>query len=144
MTLLENEIKLDSLTESVVLTNYRIVKENRNSLFSIFLENISSIAMHRKDNPFLLKVGIGSFTVGVILYNNSYEDMSYWIFGVGAIFIIIYYLTIKHVIIISPDGGEKLYIEVKSSSTERIKNFLTNIQKAKQWKWQRFRNIFDV
>jgi len=97
MTLLENEVKLDSLTPSVQLTNFRIVKEHKNSYkISVFLEKISSI------------IGI-AFTIG-------------------------FFLTKKQVITISQNGGEKLDIEAKGVAKERIEEFITNIQEAKQKK----------
>ena len=134
MTLLSGEVILDSLTESVLLTNYRIMKEHGNSYkISIFLEKISSIVMHYKIKPLLLFFGIICFIVGGVLFDYN-EALGILSLIVGIILIIAFYLTCKHVLVISPDGGMKLEIEVKRTSRERIEEFLTIIQEAKQAK----------
>ena len=93
MIFLENEVKLDSLTQSVQLTNYRITKEYGDSYkMSIFLEKISSIEMHYQRKPLLLLLGIVSLIAGVF-------DMLPWIvqssaqllFTIGVILIIVFF-----------------------------------------------------
>jgi len=138
MTLLENEEKLDSLTKSDLLTNYRIMKESGNSYkISIFLEKISSIVVYYETKPLYLLLGIVSIIAGLIMFGvgeELFQRISLFTFVIGVIFIINYFLTKKHVITISPDGGKNLNIEVKGTSKERIEEFITNIQRAKQAK----------
>ena len=143
MTLLENEVKLDELTESVLLTNFRIAQEHGNLYkISIFLEKISSIQMYRKSKTGLLLFGIFCVIVGAILSVGAiylpeiYRELRF--FGItlplylGIIFIIFFFLTRKHVITISPDGGKDLNIKInRKISSERIEEFITNIQDAK-------------
>jgi len=137
MTLLENEVKLSSFTHSVLLTNYRILKEYGNSYkISIFLEKISSIVVFYKSNPFLLFVGGFLIIAGLILLLGV-DD--YQVFGalsliVGIACIVLFFSTRKHVIVVSSDGGSDLGITVKNTSTELVEEFITKIQEAKQKK----------
>ena len=134
MTFLENEVKLDSLTQSDMLTNYRIMLESGNSYkISIFLEKISSIMMHYKSKPLLLILGIIAFIAGIfVIQSDDWQGGGIFVLIVGIALIIAYFLTRKHVITISPDGGKDLDIEVKMVSHERIEEFITKIQEAKQ------------
>jgi uncharacterized membrane protein (Fun14 family) len=131
MTLLENEEKLDYLGNSVLLTNYRVLNEHGDKYkISIFLEKISSIVVHFKQNIFVLIAGIISLIVGLAGAN---YDLSILIV-VGIVLIAVWWFTRKFVITISPDGGKDLDIEVKNTSSDRIEDFITKIQEAKQKK----------
>jgi hypothetical protein len=143
MTLLENEIKLDSFIESISLTNCRIMQEDGNShKISIFLEKISSIEMYHKSKLILLFLGIFFVIVGLILSIGAifmpeiYLELN--LLGItmplffGIIFIIAFFLTRGCIIIVSPDGGKNLNIKInRKVSNERIEEFITNIQNAK-------------
>jgi hypothetical protein len=143
MTLLENEVKLDLFTESVLLTNYRITQEDGNSRRAyIFLEKISSIEMYRKSKLIFLLIGIFfliaglGLSIGAIFVPEIYRDLEF--LGItmplylGIIFIIVFFLTKRSMITISPDGGKKLNIKIsRKISNERIEEFITKIQSAK-------------
>jgi hypothetical protein len=143
MTLLENEVKLDLFTESIQLTNYRITQEDGNSCgISIFLEKISSIEMYRKSKLILLLIGIFfliaglGLSIGAIFVPEIYRDLE--LLGitmplyVGIIFIIVFFLTKRSTLTISPDGGKKMNIKIsRKVSNERIEEFITKIQNAK-------------
>ncbi|MCL2261050.1 MAG: hypothetical protein FWC15_06830 [Fibromonadales bacterium] len=143
MTLLENETKLDLFTESVFLTNYRIMQENGDShKIFIFLEKISSIEMRRKSKLFFLLLGIFFMVLGLVLSVALMiepawrDDEELAVLGItvflGIIFFIIFFLTKGSLITISPDGGKNLNIKVSRKITgERIEEFLTKIQNAK-------------
>jgi len=133
MTFLENEEQLDTLSNTV-LTNYRILKEEENSYkISIFLEKISSIEMHYKQKIYLILLGICSVFGGLYIAQGEEMIITAGII-LGVVFIIAYFVTRKHVITITPDGGKNLDIEVQGVKNERIEEFITNIQKAKQEK----------
>jgi hypothetical protein len=139
MKLLENEVKLDFLTESVLLTNHRIIKEYRNSYkISIFLEKISSIEMYYRENPFYMLSGLLFFFFFLVLlpreqtYGIWMENwMGVLLMIVGVIFMIAFFFTKRHVIIVSPDGGEDIRVSIKWATNERIEEFITNVQEAK-------------
>ena len=165
--LLENEVKLDSFTESVLLTNYRIMQENGNEhKTSIFLEKISSIEMCRKGKGSKVFFLFGIFFIiswlillAFIIIIPEIDAIEYLIyseygiwpstytklissalgfFGItaplffGLALIIAFFLTRERIIIISPDIGKNLNIEVsRKMSGESIEEFLTKIQNAK-------------
>jgi hypothetical protein len=143
MTFLENEVKLDSLEQSVLLTNYRILKGNRNLYnTSIFLDKITSITMRYSRKPLLLYLGGISIFIGMIShyyvktsyynYDEAPQSSPFMIFLIiGIVFTISYFLTKKPIITIYPDDGKKIDIEVKKTSKECIEKFVTNIQEAK-------------
>ena len=138
MTLLENEKNLDFLEKNaVVLTNFQLTQENGNLYkISIFLKNISSIIAHYKTEPIFIVLSTVSFIAGVVLALQGYF-ISFGIasFVLCAVLTAAYFLTKKHVITVSSDGGEKMVIEVQKKSHERIEEFITNIQQAKQGKY---------
>ena len=137
MTLLENEVQLDAL-HSVRLSNYRITQEFGSSYkISIFLEKISSVVVLYKSKPLLLLLGLILIAAGFYFLDQS-DDIEQIMggvsLGVGVILIIAFFVTRKHVLTISPDGGMSLDASVKGVSNERIEEFITKIQEAKQTK----------
>jgi len=134
MTLLENEVILDSLA-SVQLTNYRITKEYGKSYkLSIFLEKISSIEAAYKSKPYLILIGILLIIIGLYLANDNIQEFGIFSVIVGIVLIIAYFRTRKNILRVSPDGGTNLDLAVKGVSNERVEEFITNIQRAKQEK----------
>ena len=132
MTLLRDEVKLDSLTDSVLLTNYRIMEEHGDKYkFSIFLEKISSIEMRYKSKLLLLILGIIVGIAGMMGMSMEGPGAGAPLLLVGIFLVIAFFLTRKHVITVSPDGGKNLDIEVTGISSERVEQFLTNVQAAK-------------
>jgi len=143
MALLENEVKLDLFTESVLLTNYRIMQENGNShKIFIFLEKISSIEMCCKSQLKFLLLGIFfmvlglALSVGLMINPGWRAEAELAILGTtvffGIIFFVIFFLTKGSVITILPDCGKNLDIKIdRKISGERIEEFLTKIQNAK-------------
>jgi len=117
--LLGNEVQLDSLTGTILLTNYRIMNDQGSSYkFSVFLDKISSIEMqmHEKRKTPLLVLGI----LLLIAY------------GLGIILIIAYFFVKKreHTIVVAPDGGKLFEVAVKDHSSKRIEEFIKNVQEA--------------
>ena len=133
MTLLEDEVKLDSLKDSVVLTNYRIMQEiGKSYKISIFLEKISSVVVSYKSKPLFLIFGIFFLLAGYVVNTQLYYYKGEGILSliVGVIFILLFFFSRKHVLSISPDGGKSLDFGVKWTKKERIEDFITKIQKA--------------
>ena len=140
MTHLENEVKLDSLTNQDQLTNVRISQEYSDFLGasyknSIFLEKISSVEAHYKSKPILLILAGIAFVLGIWGQSETRES-GVFIFGLflSIIFIIAFFLTRKHTVSIKPDGGSSIDIVVKGIGEARIEEYITNIQEAKQAK----------
>ena len=134
MTLLKDEKILDSL-RNVVLTNYRIVNTVGSSYeIIIFLQKISSIERHYESHILTLLLGIFFSVIGIIGLSLEvfFRPIGVSFLIVGVVLILISFLARKHTIIVSPNGGQKLKIEVQGLSNERIEEFVTNIQNAMQ------------
>jgi len=136
-TLLKNEIKLDALTNQDQLTNLRITQEYSDFFGaayknSIFLEKISSVEVHFKSKPIYLVLGVIIFILGIWAKSEFREDSAFT-FGliVSVVFIVAFFLTRKHVISVTPDGGKSIDITVKGVGETRIEEYITNIQEAK-------------
>ena len=131
MRLLKDEVKLDTLTDSIVLTNQRIVNERGNKYKnSIFLEKISSIEMHYKNQLAFLISGIIVCIIGIIPLFDDQSGAGLPLLLIGIVLITAFFLTRKHVIIVYPDGGKSFEFGVKGASPDRIDEFLTNVRAA--------------
>jgi len=94
--------------------------------------------MHYKTKPLFLILGIIFLVAGIplLIYELEYGHSNFGALSlfIGVVFIVIYFATRKHVITISSDRGKDLDVEMKGTSKERIDEFLTKIQEAKQTK----------
>jgi len=137
MTHLENEVKLDALTNQDQLTNLRIAQEYSDFLGasyknSIFLEKISSVEVRFKSKPLYLILGIVSFIAGISLMSNyNTREIGNALLIIGIVLIVIFFFTRKHVVSITPDGGNSIDITAKGVNESRIEEYLTNIHEAK-------------
>lgn len=128
--LLESEAVVStSIDGRCVLTNMRIyysdVQFGKSYFLSILLKNISSIEISYKSNIFLVVfaaiIGIasffgeGTFLIGV---------------GIAAFLVLLYFLSRRHFIVISSNGGDKLKLLVKGMSTVDILRFHNQIEQA--------------
>lgn len=133
MTYLENEKELGSITNSVLLTNLRLIQEFGDTYkHSIFLENISSVQVRYKNNFILLVLGVLLLLGGGYAWVDTYGDtLPILITVLGAVLVILYFLTRKHLITVAPDGGRSIEILVKRLPASTIEKFITEIQRAK-------------
>jgi hypothetical protein len=138
MKLLPNEeILVSSNSDKLILTNHRIqlTEKSWGQSFSIgiFIEDISSIEVKYKSNTILLLVGILCVLVGFYMSgkSNGNEEMLGGIF-LGGILILIWWLSRKHVVSITSNGGAKLNFMVQGMGDEKISDFVHNVSLAKQ------------
>jgi len=133
MQLLPNEEKLlTSNGDKIILTNHRILMTDSvwGQSFSIiiFLENISSIEKKYKSNILFL-IG-GALIVLVGFYAGNQDTVGGLV--LGGIFIAIWWLTRKHVISISSNGGSSLNFMLQGMSDDKINDFVHKVSIAKQ------------
>ena len=138
MILLENEVKLDALTNKDQLTSLRVLLEYSNFggsyRNSIFLEKISSIEVHYKSKPVYIILAVIVFILGIWAQSEIRRDGEVALIAclfVSILFIVAFFLTRKYTVSITPDGGKSIDIEAKGLSEERIEQFIANIQEAK-------------
>jgi len=116
----------------VILTSHRIRFDDSKHVISIMLEKVSSIEVHYRSWLICLLVGILAAAAGLgIGADNNGQAM---IVGLvlGAVLILAYFLTRKHVISIASDGGTKINFETRGMKREAILKFINQIEKAKK------------
>ena len=75
----------------------------------MFLKNISSIQLHYKSRPVFLVLAIISLLLGIIsMFDYSMQDFCVISFISWIVFTIIFFVTARHVLIITAFGGEKM------------------------------------
>jgi len=130
MELLANEKTiLTSNNNRVVLTDHRIIinDERLGQAYgiTIFLEDISSI-----ENSYKSKL-IYLILAGIIFIGTMYLRMgSYGLLG-GLLFLFLWFVTRKHMIVISSNGGSSADILATYVSKQGVKEFIHQVVKAK-------------
>jgi hypothetical protein len=137
MNLLPNEEQVvTSNSEKIILTNLRIqmTDEYWGSSYKIvlFLEDISSIEQRFKSNVIFLLLGCLGFIAGLYISSQSYNEGSFNIgYVAGAVFIVLWWFSRRHVVSISSDSGRALTFEVGQMSKDLIDSFIDDVQLAK-------------
>lgn len=128
--LLENETVIaESNNGRCILTNFRVrysdVQLGKSYFSSILLKNISSIEIGYRSNIVFVILGVIGGGVSFLL-----EE--YLLIGVMiSIFLfLVYFLTRRHLIVISSNGGVKMKLLVKGMSTTEILKFHNQIEQA--------------
>lgn len=131
MKILSNETKIvTSNADKVIVTNYRIYltdqKLGQSYTSSIFLEDISSIEIKYSSNIVLLALGVIGILIGFLV------DEMILGFVAGVLFTILWWISRKHVIAVSPNGGSPMNILVQGMGEEKIADFVYKVSLAKQ------------
>ena len=118
MKAIENEsIILESTDRRIMLTSHRLRYHDRASkhtdFISIMLDKISSIELTYQRNLWLLIIGI--LTIPVL---------------VGVVLLIFFFLTKKHIVSITPDGGKPIVFETNGMKREFLEDFIYQVEKA--------------
>lgn len=139
MKLLTNEQEITSSNENkIVLTNYRVTLNERyggvDTTIIIFLENISSLEMHKKTNPLFLLLGILGLIIGIFLsFNGEFRGAPIVAFSLiaGLVFLGLYWFSRRHLVSIKSNGGTALEFEIAKMSQVDVEEFLFKVQEAK-------------
>jgi hypothetical protein len=123
------ELISESQNGVCTLTNYRIyysdVQFGKAYFLSILLENISSVEISYRSNIFILLFGILSVIIGVAVREALVLGLIF-----GMILILAYFLSRRHYIVISPNGGVKMKLLVKGMKTSEVLKFHNQIEQA--------------
>lgn len=119
----------------ITLTSHRIrynsSSTGRGHVISIALEKISSIEIHYKSWILVLLLGILFVGAGIIIGANNNGEAMILVLILGGVCILLYFLTRKHVVTISSDGGAKINFETKGMKRETLLDFINKIEVAK-------------
>lgn len=96
---------------NVRLTNNAVIQSNacvgRKHFMQIFLKNISSVQLQYKSFPIWIVLAVISLIAALLTYNN--HDGA---FGISLIlmiiFLVLFFVTCKYILIITARGGEKM------------------------------------
>lgn len=129
------EIISQSNDKQVTLTSHRVYLNSSQfgqaHIASIMLEKISSVEIHYSSWILFLILGGLTAIAGVLSGANNQGDMMVAGLGVAGIFILLYFLTRKHVVTIASDGGAKINFKTKGMKQETIIAFINQVDKAK-------------
>jgi len=131
------KIIVESDDKTITLTSHRIRYSEavfgKARLISIHLEKVSSVEMRYKSHLLFLFLGFFLIIAGIALgvLSQRPEPLVPGI-GLGLLFIIVYWVTRKHVVTISSDGGEKINFQTKGMKSEAHIEFINKIETAKQ------------
>ena len=134
--LLEGEEILTESTDKIVtLTNKRIKKSvssfGNAHVISMHLEKISTIEIHYRSWPWILIFGILLVVTGLILRMQNNAEILFAGILAGLGFILIYFITYRHLITITSDGGTRIDILTKGMKREGVLEFVNKIENAK-------------
>ncbi|MFT5820561.1 MAG: hypothetical protein ACI8ZM_001804 [Crocinitomix sp.] len=134
--LLENEAVISQTkNSSIVLTNIRVhhtIKGTGNvNVSSIFLEKISATQIQYKSYPVLLLLLVFCGCAGIYFMTERGIEIAQFGFGSAGLLFVIYLFTLKRVIQITSDGGVKISFQTRGMRKEAIINFINEIEKAK-------------
>lgn len=118
MNSIENEkLILQSDNKQIMLTNYRLryhqTTSSNSDFNSIMLDKVSSIELTYDHKIWFLIIGI--LLTPVVI---------------GIIMIIVYFITKKHVVYITPDGGQPIIFETSGMKREFLEDFIDKVEGA--------------
>jgi hypothetical protein len=136
MQLFPNEEYLvRSNNDLLVLTTHRIQSKSKDWGSSyentLFLEDISSIEIRYSSLFLALVIGIFLIVGGLIWSNNEGISPFNYSTIAGAFAILVYFVSRRHVISITPDGGNPINLDIGHMGSEEIHDFIDKVQLAK-------------
>lgn len=131
------ELITQSEDQLICLTTKRIRYTSkswgRSYLISIHLEKISSIEMRYKSWIIILLIGILLGVASLLLSTQVYGAQDIMVAGLGLSFlcILVYFITRKHVVTISSDGGATINFYTRGMKDEKLLEFINKVERAK-------------
>ncbi|NPA43021.1 MAG: hypothetical protein GXO27_03215 [Chlorobi bacterium] len=120
--------------KKLVLTNYRIRYDDED-FTSIMLEKVSSVKVSSIYHFKYIIWGVLFLLSGPFLSDFLFGDLRevflYFSIGLGIFFIILFFLTRKHLFIIRSDGGDAIEMPIRYLSQKEIQAIVNDIEQAK-------------
>lgn len=133
--LLEQEEILTTSADSLItLTNMRLrYQSGKDHFISMMLDKISAIEINYTSKLWALLLGILFVILGCGFSLTQSHDQEAGLIGViiGAVFIVYYIATRKHVVQISAECGTKIIFFTKGMKREALLDFINKIEAAK-------------
>lgn len=120
----------------ITLTNYRVRMTTKRfgkaDIVSIPLQKVSTVEVNYHSVLIALILGVLFLVVGLLMASGGRDAGPFGAMGalLGIIGIAYYYLTRKHVILISADNGRGIQFESKGLSQDAINKFINQVEGA--------------
>jgi hypothetical protein len=135
MIMKDETLLTSSGDSSIILTDFRIIQSFNKDVVSISLDKISCIKVHYTSKVYLLIVGLILCSFGLVAMSqaggSSEMSISGGAFLIGAIFIISYFSSRKHVVSVVSDSGQGIEFITQGIKTEDVLEFINKVDKAK-------------
>ncbi|MBI3134034.1 MAG: hypothetical protein HYZ14_05095 [Bacteroidetes bacterium] len=136
--LVENEELITQSDDQLICLTTKRIRYTSKSwgksyLVSIHLEKISSIEVRYKSWVIILLIGIllGAASLFVSMQFYSGEDIMVAGLGLSFLCILTYFMTRKHVVTISSDGGASINFYTRGMKDEKLLEFINKVEQAK-------------
>lgn len=134
--LFENEQIITQSSGGVVtLTTHRIRYATSGwghaHITSIMLESISSVQSHFKSIPLFIVLSVAALAVGLFAEMNNESGGFIAGLAVGAVLILLYFASRKHVVTVSSKGGAAISFLAKGMDQYEITRFIDQVEEAK-------------
>jgi len=146
----DEDLIVSSNENKVILTNLRIHLSDRewgrSYSNTLFLEDISSIEVRYRSNIIFLGLGILGLLawLGVATNESVSTQQSMLYLGVALVLLVLYWLSRKHVISISPNGGKSINFEVSNMDSLQIEDFVGKVQEAKLSRLKEIKTTYET
>lgn len=134
MKLLPSE-EIISKSESgiLILTTYRLryaeKGEHSSDFSSVMLESISSVEVKYLSQPIYLVLGV-IFTLGGFSLMQQGEEFGIVSIAIGLGFGIGFFLSRRHSLVITANGGEKISFQTRGMKKEKIQDIVYQMEEA--------------
>lgn len=129
------EYLVQSNNDRLVLTTHRLQLTSKDWGSSykniLFIEDISSIEVRYSSLVIALVIGVFALIGGLMWANDSSVSQLNIATISGIILIIVYFLSRRYLVSITPNGGKPLNFEIGQMSTEEVNDFIDKVQLAK-------------
>lgn len=130
------EFLVRSNNDRLVLTTHRLHLSSKEwgQAYSntLFLEDISSVEI--RYSSFVLGLMIGGFLIlGGLMWAQQGSVPPFNAATIaGGVFVLFYFLSRRHLVSITPNGGKPINFEIGSMSNEEVNDFIHKVQLAKE------------
>ncbi len=125
----ESEVNYGTITlngDYIIQSYSKIGKE---FLICMFLKDISSIRMDYKSNPIFILLAVIALLIALFQYDSDYAVLCVI---VSIVFVIIFFISRRHVLKISAHSGDKIFQRVHGDGSSECKEFIKKIISAKK------------